>query len=473
MDVSFITRNEDVSDFVIGYFGDERLLKTGALLFKKMFSKMSTCVKKLADNRALQVAFSRFLSNENTTMNEIERSLVDRTNANCHGKEHVLCIQDTVEVNYSKQEEKKATFGINREKKNKGVRGFLAHPGLILDAQNGDVLGLSSVKIWTRGEEELLDKKKRPIEKKESYKWVETAELAKKNITHAKVITIIGDRESDIYELFDRTPDIKTHLIVRAQHNRGLSNGLHIDTHMQKVSSCGNYVIELPAITGKRKSRKAQIEIKYSEIEIKRPAENISKMLNQTIKLTCIEAREIGAASDKEDGVFWRILTTHSVNSFDEAKQIILWYSWRWSIEQIFRTMKKKGLNIEESEIEAPEKLFKLFLLAIAAAVKVLCLVNARNGETKRLARDIFSQDELIVLAAVLVKVNGRTKKQQNPHDKESLSWASWIIARLGGWNGYSCESPPGPITMYDGLDRFSGYLEGWSLAHQKNVCIG
>ena len=468
MDATVITRNEDVSDFRIGYFGDERLLKTGALLFKRMASRMSICIKKLAGNRALQVAFNRFLSNENARMEEIEKSLADKTNVNCKKKKHVLCIQDTVEVNYSKQPEKKAKFGSNRNKNGEEVRGFLAHPGLILDAQNSDVLGLSSIKVWTRGEGELLDKKKRPIEDKESYKWLETATAAKKNITNAELITVIGDRESDIYELFDRIPDDKTHLIIRATHNRELSNGIRIDEHMREILNCGRYTIELPAITGVRKSRKAEIEIKHSVIEIIKPSESKSTVFNKTVKLTCVEAREISSPPENEKPIFWRLLTTHEVSNFSEAKQIILWYSWRWNIEQIFRTLKKKGLNFEECSIQEPEELLKLFLLAIAAAVKVLCLVNARDGATKRPASDIFSQNELTVLAAVLIKVNGKTKKQQNPYVRNSLSWASWIIARLGAWNGYDCERPPGPITMYDGLDIFSSYVEGWLLAQQK-----
>ena len=110
-------------------------------------------------------------------------------------------------------------------------------------------------------------------------------------------------------------------------------------------------------------------------------------------------------------------------------------------------------------------------MIAIAAAVTVLCLVKARDGSTDRPASDIFSDGELVVLLAVLLKVNGKTKKQQNPYKSNSLSWASWIIARLGGWNGYACERPPGPITMYSGLEVFNNYVQGWLLA-QKDVCI-
>jgi len=65
----------------------------------------------------------------------------------------------------------------------------------------------------------------------------------------------------------------------------------------------------------------------------------------------------------------------------------------------------------------------------------------------------------------LLKKVEGRTEKQRNPYSKNSLAWAAWVIARLGGWNGYRSESPPGPITMLRGLQKFELQYEGWLLA--------
>ncbi|MFP6833825.1 MAG: IS4 family transposase [Porticoccaceae bacterium] len=473
-DATIVTRNEDVSDFIIGYFGDGRLQKIAALLFKKISKKMTTCTHKLSSGRAMQVAFSRLLSNEKFTKEEIEESLAKKTNENCMNKKHVLCVQDTIEVNYSSQPTKKAALGVNRNKKEgeNGVKGFLAHPGLIIDAEHNDILGLSSVKVWTRSNDDNQDKKSSGIEDKESYKWIETAESAKKNITKAETITVIGDRESDIYELFDRTPNEDLHLIVRSRHNRGLTTGESIDEHMMRVSPAGRYEIHLPAITGVRKARNATIEVKYSSIEIGAPSQAKSTTNSSSNVVNCVEACEISTPPGKGKPIVWRLLSTHRINNFLEAKQIITWYSWRWNIEQVFRTMKKKGFKIEDCEVENIDALLKIFILAIASAVKVLCLVNARDGRTSRMATDMFSEEEMVLLGLVLRNVNGKTKKQQNHHKQKSLAWASWIIARLGGWNGCACESPPGPITIYSGLETFYKYLEGWKLA-QQDVCIG
>jgi len=454
-----VTREENVSDYVIGLFQDTRLQKVGALLFKKICSKMTTCIKRLADNRAMQIAFSRFLQNDKTTITEMENSFSEKTNQNCLNKKHVLCLQDTVEVAFPMQEIKKEEFGPTGRKT---AKGFFAHPGVIVDANTKDILGLNSIKTWIRSDKKKTPHHKRPLEEKESINWVETAQAAKRNITNAEMITVIGDRESDIYELFDRVPDNRTHLLVRSNYDRKLENGYLLSEFLSKIKVAGAYEIELSAITNIRKPRKAIINIKFSTVIIRRPENPLLKEAKRSIELTCVEAIETGNIPEGEEPIYWRILTTHKVTNLEEAKQIVIWYTWRWIIEQIFRTMKKKGFDIEESQIENTEVLLKIFTLSIAAAIVVLSLVAARDGKTNRPASDIFNEKELMFLTLALSKVEGKTQKQKNPFINFSLSWASWIIARFGGWKGYASESPPGPITMYGGLEIFYSRFEGW-----------
>ena len=71
---------------------------------------------------------------------------------------------------------------------------------------------------------------------------------------------------------------------------------------------------------------------------------------------------------------------------------------------------------------------------------------------------------EIDTLAAVEQRFQGKTQKQSNPHQTNSLAWAAWIIARLGGWNGYASSKPPGPITFYNGLAYFRACADGWAL---------
>jgi len=456
MSLALLRSGENVSAFAIGKFGDTRLSRVGALLFKRLFEKLTICIKSLGADRATEVAFNRFLSNENVEPEIISEELSKKTNESCVGKTHVLCIQDTVQLTYPTQPLKKEHFGPTGDTNTKGL---FVHPGIIVDASNRDVIGTSGIITWCRNEQSLNERKKvRTLEEKESIRWISTALSAKKAITNAELITVIGDRESDIFEIFERVPDERTYLIVRASHDRILESDEKISVLLENTEIAGTHKIELPAITGKRKARSATIAIKYTPITLRNQG-------GESVNIFCVSAMEISPIPSGESPISWVLLTTHLVNSLKKAVQILTWHTWRWIIEQIFRTMKNKGLKIEDSQIEDPKKLRVLSLLCVATAIKVMSLVESRDGKNSRSASDLYTKNELILLLIICKKLEGKTEKQKNLYAKNSMSWAAWIIARLGGWNGYRSESPPGPIIMLRGLQKFELQYEGWLLA--------
>lgn len=456
MSLALLRSGENVSAFVIGKFGDTRLSRVGALLFKRLFEKLTICIKSLGADRATEVAFNRFLSNENVEPEIISDELSKKTNESCLGKTHVLCIQDTVQLTYPTQPLKKDHFGPTGDANTKGL---FVHPGIIVDASNRDVIGTSGIITWCRNEQSVSQRKKaRTLEEKESIRWITTALSAKNNITNAEMITVIGDRESDIFEIFERVPDERTHLIIRASHDRMLDCDEKISVLLENTEIAGTHKIELPAITGKRKARSATLAIKYTPISLRNQA-------GEVVNIFCVSAMEISSIPSGESAISWVLLTTHLVNSLKKAVQILTWYTWRWIIEQIFRTMKNKGLKIEDSQIEDPKKLQVLSLLCVATAIKIMSLVESRDGKNNRSASDLYTKNELILLLLICKKIEGKTEKQKNPFAENSMSWAAWIIARLGGWNGYRSESPPGPIIMLRGLQKFELQYEGWVLA--------
>ena len=140
----------------------------------------------------------------------------------------------------------------------------------------------------------------------------------------------------------------------------------------------------------------------------------------------------------------------------------------RWIIEQLFRLMKTDGLRLEDSQLETADRLMKLTAIAAKAACVVLQLVQARDGAAEP-ASVVFSPTEIAALDALNARIEGKTEKQKNPHPRHGLSWASWIIARIGGWNGYPSSRPPGPITMRNGSQKFNAIAIGWAL---RDVCI-
>ncbi len=232
----------------IGYFGDKRLEKSGADFAKRIIEKQTICLRQLGKNRAGEVKFGRWLSNKKVMQEELIKTITHKTNR-LVSKRHILAIQDTTELNYqahSKRVKEVGTVGNGTD------LGIFLHPMLILDAEEETCLGLGAITHWVRTKK-AGDRQRLPIEKKESYRWIETATRAKENLEKAAMITVIADRESDIYEEWDRIPDAKTHLLTRACSDRKLINGENLFTAVNKLNISGVYEFKVDKRVGEKK----------------------------------------------------------------------------------------------------------------------------------------------------------------------------------------------------------------------------
>lgn len=234
----------------------------------------------------------------------------------------------------------------------------------------------------------------------------------------------------------------------------------------------GVYSFDAPARPGKRSAHRATLEVCFGRTAIKRPASCSDKNAPEQIGLSVVEVKELpGSVVGKEAPIHWRLLTTHRVECLEDALLCVGWYRQRWNIEQLFRILKKQGLNVESSQVETGDGLTKLACLAVQAAVRTMQLTLARDADNAARAAEVFDPEEIEVLQRILPTLEGKTEKQKNPHRPGSLAQAAWIVARLGGWKGYASEAKPGPITMLRGLQRVDAICEGWKLA-TKVVCI-
>ena len=169
-------------------------------------------------------------------------------------------------------------------------------------------------------------------------------------------------------------------------------------------------------------------------MSIKRPSRCKGANLPPAIDLTVVEVRELAeSVVGQEEAIHWRLFTTHPVETVAQAKQIVNWYRQRWTIEQLFRILKKQGLDLESSQLEQAQSLMKLAVLAVQVAVTSLQLVSSREGLTEQAVSDVFNPKEILLLTMLLRQYEGRTQNQKNPYSNHQLAWAAWIIARIGG----------------------------------------
>lgn len=148
------------------------------------------------------------------------------------------------------------------------------------------------------------------------------------------------------------------------------------------------------------------------------------------------------------------------------ALQIVEWYKARWYIEQLFRLLKSKGFQIENTELENGAAIRKLCIMMLMAILKIMQMRLAYSdveGEGQPI-KEVFTATEIECLKKVNKKLQGKTIKQCNNYDPNRTKWATWIIARLGGWKAYNSQGPPGIIILKKGLERFTFILEGYLL---------
>jgi hypothetical protein len=413
-------------------------------------------LRRAADGRRAKIVqYGRFLANENVTLEALLAGWGEQTAVAAAGRRHVLAIQDTSELNFRTKPGRQRGLG----EIGKGVgRGLLLHAMLALDAENDACLGLVTGKIWTRQGRVTVPHDRRPLEQKESERWIRTANRAKEVLSAAAMVTVIDDREGDIYAKWAGVSAANFHLLTRAMHDRVLADGVSMYATAASWPIVDTTTLDVVA-RADRPARKARLALRFGRVILKRP-QGASRTLPETVELALVEVVEVEPPADVEP-LHWYLLTTHQVSDTASAWKIVDWYKKRWIIEQLFRLIKTQGLQLEDSRIETADRLLKLTAIAAKAAAIILQLVQARDGQSAEPARNAFNDDQIKLLTALGAKYEGKTKLQSNPHPPFSLAWASWIIARLGGWDGYP-RTKPGPITMRHGLQYFLGAAAAW-----------
>jgi hypothetical protein len=424
--------------------------------------RRTVTIKRLGGNEAGEKAFGRFLRNERVSEAELIAEARSHLLAQVAGR-RVLAIQDTSEINFSQHKRSKAAFGTAGN----GVDpAFLIHPVLVVDADNGVILGLLDVQLWER-HGPVAQCPLRTTDERESRRWLVGAEAAAiLRQAGAISVTVVADREGDLYPAFARRPP-EVELLVRAQTDRVLATGGHLFSYLDSLPVVEHFVLDLPAVPG-RAARHAKMVLRFGPVHIARPVHSPDRDLPKSVTLYALDVREIDPLAGVEP-IHWRLLSSAPIETIAAAHQTVAHYRGRWHIEQLFRTVKSQGLGLEESQIETPAVLRKLAIIALRAAIVCMQLVHARGGADQRLATAAFQAEDLDVLDALAPTVDGRTERLRNPFPPHSLAWAAWIIARLGGWNGARNAKPAGPITMHRGLQCFHAMAHGFRL---KNVSV-
>ena len=448
-----------------GRFDDKRLDNRAAQIAGMLLSGRTSSIHAISHTEADQRACYRFLGNEKVEEQELIKAETQRCQS-VVGNRDVLIIQDSTLFDFSTHKASLADHKGVGPVGNHGGIGFMGHVSLVLDGNEDILLGVSDIQLWHREGEASGRKNKAyqkvPIADKESGKWLKACEASKVLLEQASSIIFVEDREGDIYEQFATVPDKRTHLIIRSRENRRLNNGEKLYENISKKTIAGSYSINIVRdLRKKTESRTARLDIRFGEVEISRPNYKHYKHLPASLKVYVVDAQETGVDAIKP--IRWTILTTKAVENYEDALEVIDKYKQRWFIEQLFRLLKQKGFRIEDSQLENGWAIRKLTVMIMNAALRVLQMLLAYESETEQHINKVFTMQEQQCLNVINIKME--TSILSNPHRKETVKYAVWIIARLAGWKGNNKARPPGPITLKKGIDRFTSIFEGWNMA--------
>src|SRR5215207_8631317 len=361
-------------------FADGRLGSRLRTLLVQMAGAMGESIPLACQDWANTKAAYRFFSNDRVSEGEILgghfRSTRDRV-AGVGGP--VMVLHDTTEFSYRRRRPERVgqTCRVNSGKDKQGrfrlhtVCGLLMHSSLAVTTE-GLPLGLAAVKFWSRRQfkgtaalKRKINPTRVPIEAKESIRWLENLRQSMALLGAPARCVHIGDRESDIYELFCTAQELGTHFIIRSCVDRRAGDSHHtIAAEMDEVRVQGVHEVEVRNSKGRVEI--AAVEIKYRRVRVLPPVGKQKRY--PALRLTVIQARERAAPADRP-AIDWKLITDLPVRSHGAAVEKLRWYALRWKIET-FHKILKSGCRAEESRLRTAERLVKL--------IAVFCILSWR-----------------------------------------------------------------------------------------------
>lgn len=470
-------------------FQDRRLVRCWQKLQRRMEEVQSVVLQQLGKTTAEVAAFSRFLANKRVTVQEL---IYQSCQVPAAAGLDVLVLGDTSSYTLERQvrrirdAERLGMVEGNRSK------GYFVQAMLATDRAQETVLGLADLLFWQRaawtptydadGRKERKDTYQMAEQDKETYRWGLGMTQVQQSLANARSITFVFDRGADAYTVYQAARQASSlpplELVVRASPDRLVGYAgqrLLLRTVLEQAAPLGRVPLPLRTLDHvsttnarriQRAARTALLELRAVAIDVLPPT-TVRSPTAGPLPFIAIEAREVTPALPAGvEPVYWCLLTTLSATTLAEAEGILTYYTRRWMVEQLFRTTKSEGLRLESTELEHVDAILKQAILGFQTACKVLQLVYARQRFDSPPVHHAFSEHECQVLERLQAAYQGKTPAQQNPYPRDQLSWAAWVIARLGGWKGYTSKGkrPPGPITMLRGLEKFAVFLEAWSL---------
>jgi len=436
--------------------GDKRRTNRLVLIAEGSASNVGGAISSCCGKNGAQLV-SNFFDLEEVTVSSVLEPHINETAKRCGEFPRVFAVQDTTTLNFASHKALKGKGPIGPEAYE---GGFLMHTVLAVTPDRTP-LGILGMNIWARKKEEHGKRNQsriRPIEEKESLKWLTGLRQVETALPEDTPVLVIGDRESDLFPLFAAPRRGNTHILLRCCYNRSIDEESgYLFTALDGASELGSYTVTVPRKPGVPE-REATMKVYAVEVKINPPRERTVEKYAGPITLYCVWAKEINAPKDVEP-LDWKLLTTLKVLLFDEALYVINAYTCRWVIEEFHRVL-KSGCKIERMQFEKAERLWPAIAVLSVVAWRVLHLSKFGRENPDAPADAVSNAAEQKVLNLWL-----RSRKEKSC---EIVTVRDFVmgVAKLGGFMGRKGDGNPGTKVLWQGLRRLEDLVAGFMLAN-------
>jgi len=470
--------------------GDKRLNARLGQVLSQLAARPTASIPAACGGRAEMVAAYRFCENENTSFENVLQSHIDATRQRIAVQPVVLLAQDTSEIDVTRPEQQVAGAGPLDGDSRRGALLHLMH-GFTPD---GTPLGTVYGTAWMREEESVcrsLSRAERAaiaIEEKESNRWVTTFQKASEEARHcpATQLICVADSESDIYEVLVEGMQEPRSIdwIVRACQNRALlcENGQNsgekcIREHVLKQPALLEKTIHVRGRKAKvacetrgrrqpRESREAEVVVRAARVTLRPPWRPDRKLPPVAVNVVLVS--EVNSPLGDEP-VEWLLLTSLPIDDVEQIGKIIQYYCVRWMIEIFFRVL-KSGCRVEERLFEYMDRLLTCLAVYTIAAWRTLYVCRLGRSCPEIDCEAVFEPAEWKSTWKVVYR-------KDPPAQPPSLGVFVRLVAQLGGYVNRKRAAPPGPQTIWIGLQRVHDFATCWQLfgpdaKHEPLTCV-
>jgi hypothetical protein len=438
------------------YFRDRRLDRRLGVVLEELSQRPEASPRAATSGYKEMMGAYRFFDNPKVGPEQVLAPHRAATLRRMGEQARVLAIQDTTELDYSGRELAGAGFLTGPYS-----RGFYLHP-LVAVTEERLSLGTLWAKIYARPERGIRDtRKQRPIEEKESLRWLEgyqQACAAARQLPSTQVISV-QDAEGDIYEALAAVEAVSSrqerraeYLVRAAQDRRTDSRQGRLWAELEASPVLGQVQFDLPR-RERRAARKVTLDLHAKQVTLLPPYRPKERRL-PALKVWVVLAREVRPPAGEEP-VEWLLLSSLPVEDFAAAVQVVKWYTCRWEIEIFFRVL-KVGCQVEKLQFKDAARLRPALALYMIVAWRILHLTMLGRSAPQLSCAAVFEAAEW---KSVWVVTRQEPPPAQPPHLAEMIR----LVARLGGHKGRKTEGPPGPKAMWEGLRRVFDLALAWN----------